>query len=250
MDRSVDKSSLNMIGLLSAKKEPEVGYAKDFAEKLNLPIAVYPGGKNLPEINELEKWKKIEMERLQAALPGALVIDGVRGRRGLAIVSNAFARKETAVHSAGGLLVIAPHEESKFDRHGKCKILVPFGREDTTLKGLRPAIWIAKKTGATIVLYHTTRPKRECISTSWADHMVKNATAAQKKSIELCEFAGVSHELHIASVYPRVIAEGIADAAFDFDCNLIVMAMADDVIFGSHTAQVLDYSPVPALIAT
>lgn len=244
---------LKMVGLLTVRKQPEVGFARDFAEKMGLPIAIYPGANELNELLDIAQvpaWQKLQKERLCAAIPGASIIDNLVNQPGFVIVSNSLARKETAVRSQSGLLILAPHEERGFDCHGKKRILVPFGREETTVKALLPAICIAKKIGASIILYHTTRPNPKCASVDWRDHMTENALAGEKSCINLCRQMGIPYKVRITSVYPGVVAEGIANAAYDDDCHLIVMSMAADVVFGSHTGQALEYSAVPTLIAT
>ena len=235
---------LKKIILLSVRKEREVAYAKDLAGVLDLPIAIYPGSTHLPTLTtECQTFVEIQKQRLQVAIPGIEIIDSILNQPEGILVSNSVALKESNAPSKKIFFVLAPHDETKFDEHNYKKILLPFGRLDTTLKALPIATAIAQKTSSTLVFFHTTRPKQGLKPETWHEHMVPNARETENFLREFCEKQNIPYEMHITSVFPRVIAEGIAQSALDNDCNLIVMSIADDVVFGSHTVQVLNYSP-------
>ncbi len=244
--------AIQAVALLSVRKPTELKYACSLAAALYVPIKIFVGGGSLPHtIENHQKLLRLQSKRLQTAVPGIRIIDSLVDQPGLVIVGNSITRKETSGHSHHRLIMMAPHEEAEFDSFNRRKILVPFGQPETTLKELYPALHIAKKTNAKIVLYHTTRPDPKLVvdeHTNWFKHMVTNASNALEQSAQTCNDHGVAYEVEVTSVYPREIAEGIADAAYKHDCHLIVMAVADDVVFGSHTIQVLDYAPIPTLI--
>jgi len=235
--------------LLSVNEKAEVHFARDLAAVLDLPMFVYPGGTKLPALGRTsEELQSLQRTRLQSAIPGIQIAEHIVGETGLVVVSNSLAQKEASGRARSGLIMLAAHDEHRFNPHKKTKILVPFGRETTALKALKPALFVAKKLDATIVLYHTTRPKASCTSKDWRDHMVEGARETLRQALELCQVAGVKVELEITSVFPQLIAEGIANAALDHDCFMIIMAVASDVVFGSHSLQILDFSTIPTLI--
>lgn len=248
MELELADGEMTMVVLLSARKRPETEWACDFAAAMGLPIGVYPWWGHLPQEPLVSELQELERQRIQAAIPGATILDSVL-KPGFVVVGNTFARKMIAWRKRSGVNLLAVHDECRFDPWGKKKILVPFGREQTALKALLRALRIAKKTDSSVALYHTTRPNEKCTSSNWRDHMVEGARETLASATAMCRQAGVSCEADITSVFPRSISDGVADAAFDHDCNLIVMAVASDVVFGSHALQILDRSPVPTLVA-
>ncbi|PIR94128.1 hypothetical protein COT97_02790 [Candidatus Falkowbacteria bacterium CG10_big_fil_rev_8_21_14_0_10_39_11] len=243
------QTAIQMITLLSIRKPGELKYARSMASTLNLPISLFTGNNELP--NEAKNWPDLsamQSQRLQMALPGIQVISSLDHLHGSIIISNSVARKETGGHRDRNLIVLAPQDESGFDPHEKKKIMIPFGRLDTFLKCLPLALAIAKQTDSTLVFFHTTRPEPTCSSNDWHDHMVANARETESFIVTICSELNINHEIIITSVYPKVIAEGVAEAALQNGCHLIIMAVADEVVFGSHTEQVLNYSPTPTLI--
>ena len=239
---------IDMVVIFRIRCEVESNYARELAASLNLPIGVYIGGKRLPEeaLNS-PRLQEIQKTRIQTKIPGANLILNFHHPDFL-VVSNTLARVELSGRTRGGMKILAPHYQKHFDPFGKKKILVPIGRVETSLIALCYAIHIAKLTDSTIVIYHTTMPKDGCGSDCWNDHMKENARKMLEKSVSTCECEGVKFEEEITSVYPMLIAEGIACAALDHKCNLIVMSIASDVIFGSHAFQILNYSTIPTLI--
>jgi hypothetical protein len=244
----MDKSLFSGLVLSGHGDIHERNYIVDLANILQVHINVHVGNNKLPESAFTEEMLAVQRNRIRTIIPGTEIITKINDTDGMVIVSNQLARVELSDRRRRGLKILAPHFQDQFDPFIKKKIVVPIGRVDTSMKALPYAIEIAKCTCSQIVLYHTTRLKENCESKNWYDHMNDNAREMIGLAGEICKTNGIEYVKDINSVYPRLISEGIAEAAFEHDCNLIVMAIADDVVFGSHSSQILDVSPVPALI--
>lgn len=240
---------LSAVVLLELKNPISKSYADNLATILDLPLMVYGGCRNLPDwARDSVELQREQALRIQEEKPGAEIICTPNDYPESLIVSNRLAKVETSGRNRNGLIVLAPHLQKEFDPYGKKRILVPFGRIKTCIKALCYALPIAQATGSSIELFHTPLPIDECDSQDWCDHMNETAKEMMEVACAICDENGVSHHVDVTSYYPVAVSEGIAYSAYGNHCNLVVMAISDDAVFGSHAHSILKTCLIPTII--
>jgi len=216
-------------------------FALSVAQILGVPLQIYAPpilcgvpGYDTEAINHLQK------ERLQYLFPGSEPVSEIAIDPGMIVISNSIAEKRQP------FTVIAPRYMTKFDPHGKKKIIVSLGDGPTGLAASQFAIWFAKRIGFSLVFWHTTWRDHTVTSDDPRDHMNHHAKIVLLKAQTMAEEANVPYEVDVRTI-SEAIADGIVTAAYDHDCCLIVMKRGDAVI-GSHCDSTVERTPIPLMV--
>lgn len=217
-------------------------FAQSLAKALGVPLRIFapPIVCSSSACNE-DTINREQTERLGKLYPGSLPVSAIEVTPGTIVIGNAIVEKRQPYS------LIAPRYMAGFDPHGKKKILVPLGDGPAGLKATAFAIWFAKRTGFSLVFWHTTWRDPTNPSNDPRDHMIHNSRLTLLRAETLAEEARVPYHTDIRSV-PEAIADGIVAAAYDHDCCLIAMARGESAVFGSHCDSVVERTPIPLLV--
>jgi nucleotide-binding universal stress UspA family protein len=138
-------------------------------------------------------------------------------------------------------------------------ILVPIDGSDQSPLAIKAAAELAEAIDAKLTIFHAAQFQFEPIYAENTAFNVKHGAAfqqeAKRHAIEILEnyakLTSVKTDQHfVLSNYP---ATAIIDAAFKYDCDLIVMAShghrgIKGLLLGSETHKVLTHSKIPVLV--
>ena len=136
-------------------------------------------------------------------------------------------------------------ESSPFCR-GVRKILVPLGNKNSGIRAMRYTLPLARRTNASILLYHATWRRAACPAEDPMDHVCDDAAKILVQAGDLAASAGVSYAQIVET--PQNVAESICKVALREDCCLITLARGQNTLRGSYVDQVLGRSAVPILV--